>query len=241
MSYGYDAAINFLKQSDQVLGQLIEQIGPCQLDSSQQHGDLFSSLSRAILHQQLSTKAAATIHQRFLQLYSEKPFPSALDILNTPEEVLRQVGISRPKIRYLKDLATKVLERLPTLEQLEEMDDESIIKTLTQVKGIGRWTVQMLLIFRMNRCDVLPVDDLGVRAGIKKVYGLDELPSKQTVELLGQKWKPYCSIASWYLWRSLDVKLLPCANDLGKIRSPERSPEQSSRRLTPARHPVAQD
>lgn len=199
----YQAAINFLQHSDQVLGQLIEQIGPCKLDSSQQNGDLFSSLSRAILSQQLSTKAAAAIHRRFLQLYPE-PFPSALDILNTPEEVLRNVGVSRPKISYLKDLATKVLSGLPTLEELEVMDDESIILTLTQVKGIGRWTVQMLLIFRMNRADVLPVDDLGIRAGIRKAYVLDELPSKQTVERLGQKWKPYRTIASWYLWRSLE-------------------------------------
>ena len=200
----YDAAIDFLKQSDRVLGQLIEQIGPCYLDFSQQQGDLFSSLSRAILHQQLSTKAAATIHQRFLQLYAEKPFPTASDVLNTPEEVLRSVGVSRPKIGYLKDLATHVLLELPTLEELSAMDDESIIKTLTQIKGIGRWTVQMLLIFRLNRHDVLAVDDLGVRAAIRKVYGLDELPSRQTVEHLGQRWKPYCTIASWYLWRSLD-------------------------------------
>lgn len=205
----YQAAINFLQHSDQVLGQLIEQIGPCQLDSSQQNGDLFSSLSRAILSQQLSTKAAAAIHRRFLQLYPEKPFPLALDILNTPEEVLRNVGISRPKISYLKDLATKVLSGLPTLEELEDMDDESIILTLTQVKGIGRWTVQMLLIFRMNRADVLPVDDLGIRAGIRKAYVLDELPSKQTVERLGQKWKPYRTIASWYLWRSLELQTVP--------------------------------
>lgn len=202
----YHSAINFLQDSDPVLGQLIEQVGPCQLDSSQQNGDLFASLSRAILYQQLSTKAAAAIHRRFLQLYPEKPYPSASDILNTPEEVLRNVGVSRPKIVYLKDLATRVLSGLPTLEELEVMDDESIILTLTQVKGIGRWTVQMLLIFRMNRFDVLPVDDLGIRAGIRKVYVLDELPSKQTVERLGQKWKPYRTIASWYLWRSLEFK-----------------------------------
>lgn len=205
MNYGYDAAIQFLKQSDQVLGQLIERIGPYQIDLSQ-HGNLFSSLARAIIHQQLSTKAAAVIYCRFLHLYLDKPFPEALDILNTPDEVLRQVGISRPKIRYLKDLAARVLENLPTLAELEIMDDESIIETLTQVKGIGRWTVQMLLIFRLHRGDVLPVDDLGIRTGIKKIYGLNELPSKQTVEHLGQSWKPYRTIASWYLWRSLELK-----------------------------------
>lgn len=209
----YYKAIDFLKQSDPVLGQLIDHIGHCELSSSQQNGDLFFSLSRAILYQQLSTKAANSIHRRFLQLYPESPFPSALDILNTPEEILRSAGVSRPKISYLKDLATKVLSGLPTLEELEVMDDESIIKILTQVKGIGRWSVQMLLIFRMKRFDVLPVDDLGVRAGIKKVYGLNELPSKQLVESLGQKWKPYCTIASWYLWRSLEFEAItPSAN-----------------------------
>ncbi len=201
----YSIAVNFLQQSDLVLAQLIEQVGPCQLDGLQQDGDLFSSLARAIVHQQLSTKAAAAIHRRFLQLYPDRLFPSATDILATPEVMLRSVGISQPKIRYLKDLAQKVLEDLPTLEELEKMDDESIIKTLTQVKGIGRWTVQMLLIFRMNRPDVLPVDDLGVRAGIRKLYGLNELPDKKTIESLGQRWKPYCSIASWYLWRSLEI------------------------------------
>ena len=127
-----------------------------------------------------------------------------MDVLNTPEEVLRRVGISGSKISYIKNLAQQVLEGLPTLEQLAVMDDESIIKTLIPLKGIGRWTVQMLLIFRLDRWDVLPVDDLGVRAGIRRLYGLEALPDKKTVEGFGQRWKPYCSIASWYLWRSLE-------------------------------------
>ena len=201
----YDVAINFLKQTDPALGQVIEQIGECQLSASQQHGDLFSSLSRAIIHQQLSTKAAASIYRRFLQLDPSKPFPTALDILNAPVELLREVGLSRAKVLYLKDLAQKILDGLPTIAELETMDDEAIIQTLTQVKGIGRWTVQMLLIFRLHRQDVLPIDDLGVRAGIRKVYSLNELPDKQTVLRLGQKWQPYCTVASWYLWRSLEL------------------------------------
>jgi DNA-3-methyladenine glycosylase II len=183
----------------------IKQIGPCQLDAAQQHGDLFSSLSRAIIHQQLSTKAAATIYHRFLQLAPLQPFPTALDILNAQDELLRSVGLSRAKVLYLKDLAQKILAGLPTIVDLEAMDDEAIIQTLTQVKGIGRWTVHMLLIFRLNRQDILPVDDLGVRAAIKKVYVLQELPDKHTVLRLGQKWKPYCTVASWYLWRSLEL------------------------------------
>jgi len=204
MKMDYSIAIATLKQSDPILAPLIERVGPCQLYQVQQKGDLLFSLSRSILYQQLSTKAAAAIHHRFLQLYPGTPFPTALDILNTPDEVLRQAGISRPKVLYLKCLAQKVLDGLPTIAEFEAMDDEAIIQTLTEVKGIGRWTVQMLLIFRLHRWDVLPVDDLGIRAGIRRIYNLTELPDKKTVESLGQRWKPYCTVASWYLWRSLE-------------------------------------
>lgn len=200
----YLVAIATLKQSDHYLASLIEQVGPCQLYQAQQKGDLLFSLSKSILYQQLSTKAATAIHKRFLQLYPDTA-PTALDIFNTPDEVLRSVGISRPKVLYLKDLAQKVLDGLPTLSELEVMDDEAIIQTLLPVKGIGRWTVQMLLIFRLHRWDVLPVDDLGIRAGIRRIYNLTDLPDKKTVESLGQRWKPYCTIASWYIWRSLDL------------------------------------
>ena len=202
----YSVAIATLKQSDPILASLIERIGPCQLYQVQQQGDLFYSLSRAILYQQLSTKAATAIHYRFLQLYPDAT-PSAIDVLNTPDEVLRFVGISRPKILYLKDLAEKVLDGLPSLTLLEAMDDEVIIEILTQIKGIGRWTVQMLLIFRLHRWNVLPVDDLGIRAGIRRTYNLPELPDKKIVEKLGQQWQPYCTIASWYLWRSLEIEI----------------------------------
>ena len=201
----YKDAVNFLQQSDPTIAGLIAIVGSCHLSDTQQHGDLFSSLARAIIHQQLPTKVAAIIYQRFLQLYGQSAFPDAQEVLNTSETVLRSVGLSRPKIRYLKDLATQVLSGLPTIEQLEIMDDESIIQTLTQVKGVGRKAVQMLLIFRLHRLDVLPTEDLGIRAGIRKVYGLNELPDRQTVMSLGQKWQPYRSIASWYLWRSLEL------------------------------------
>jgi DNA-3-methyladenine glycosylase II len=202
----YLIAIETLKQSDPILANVIEIVGECKLSQVQQTGDLLYSLSRSILYQQISGKAAAAIHTRFLQLYPHNQLPTALDILNTPDEILRGVGISRPKVLYLKDLAQKVLDGLPTLEELQAIDDEEIIKTLIPIKGIGRWTVQMLLIFRLHRLDVLPVDDLGIRAGIRKVYGLAELPNKKTVEDLGQMWKPYRTIACWYLWRSLDLE-----------------------------------
>ncbi|AFY36095.1 DNA-3-methyladenine glycosylase [Calothrix sp. PCC 7507] len=201
----YSFAIAALKTSDRILAPIIEQIGVCQLDQVQQTGDLFYSLSRSILYQQLSGKAAAAIHHRFLQLYADEPFPTPEAVLNTTDETLRGVGISRPKVVYLKDLAQNILNGLPTLTELEAMEDEAIIKILTQVKGIGRWTVQMLLIFRLHRPDVLPVDDLGIRSGIRRIYSLPELPDKKTVEKLGQQWKPYCTVASWYIWRSLEL------------------------------------
>ena len=196
-------AIEFLQQSDQILGQVIVRVGECQLNRVQKDSDLLEEIARAIIYQQISLKAAAKIYQRFLQLYTDSNL-SAMALLETPEEKLRGIGISRPKIRYLKDLAEKIIAGLPTLEELEVMKDEAIIKTLTEVKGVGRWTVQMLLIFRLNRLDVLPVDDLGLRKGIKLVYGLDDLPDRNTIESFGERWKPYRSIASWYLWRSLD-------------------------------------
>jgi DNA-3-methyladenine glycosylase II len=198
-------AVNHLKKSDRVLGQLIERIGVYQLSKRQLEGDLFFCLSRSILHQQLSTKVAQIIHTRFLQLYCETQRPTAVDVLNTPDEVLRRVGISRPKIAYLKDLARHEIAGLPTLEELQTWEDEAIIETLTRVKGIGRWTVQMLLIFDLKRWDVWPVDDLGVRNALQKLYGFDTLPNRQMTEQIGQKWKPYRSVVAWYLWQSLTL------------------------------------
>lgn len=203
----YSDAIAHLKQSDPTLADLIEQVGSCTLGQDQQTGDLLAALSRAILYQQLSGKSAAAIHTRFLHLYPDQSHPTAIDILQTSDDVLRSVGISRPKIVYLKDLAQKVVEGLPTLEHLADLEDESIIQCLTPIKGIGRWTVQMLLIFRLHRWDVWPIDDLGVRSALRRAYQLPELPNKILTEQLGQPWKPYRTIAAWYLWRSLTLNL----------------------------------
>lgn len=201
----YPLALANLRQSDPRLATLIDRVGPCLLYQSQQTGDLLASLSRAILYQQLSGKAASAIHRRFLDLYPGQVAPTASDILATPDDLLRQAGISRPKIIYLKDLAQKVVEGLPSLADLESMEDEVIIQTLTQVKGIGRWTVQMLLIFRLHRLDVWPIDDLGVRAGLRRIYDLPDLPDRPTTTAYGQSWQPYRSIAAWYLWRSSEI------------------------------------
>ncbi|MCU0542039.1 MAG: DNA-3-methyladenine glycosylase [Oscillatoriaceae cyanobacterium Prado104] len=205
VDFDYQTAIAALKQADSVLVAVIDRVGDCSLIQEQQTGDVLSSLCQSIIYQQISGKAATSIYRRFLELYPNRSFPTAPDILNTEDDVLRSAGLSRSKAIYLKDLALKVLEGLPTLEELEDMDDETAIRHLTQVKGIGRWTAQMLLIFRLHRWDVLPADDLGIRAAFRKAYGLAELPDKKTVEQMGQKWKPYRTIAAWYLWRSLDL------------------------------------
>jgi DNA-3-methyladenine glycosylase II len=202
----YSQAIATLKKNDPILAIAMTQIGDCTLASDRQPQDLLYCLCESITHQQLSTKAAATIHRRFLALY--ETLPTASQILNTPDDTLRGAGISRSKIVYMKDLAQKILDGLPTLDELERMDDETIIKILTSVKGIGRWTVQMLLIFRLHRWNVLPIDDLGIRAGVRKVYQLADMPDKKTVTQLGEQWQPYCTIASWYLWRSLEIDLV---------------------------------
>jgi DNA-3-methyladenine glycosylase II len=200
----YAIALSTLKQVDPILANLIDQIGDCTLEQVQQPGDLLFSLSRSIISQQLSVKAAKAIHTRFLELYGGTPTPKA--ILDTPNEQLRSVGLSRSKILYMKDLAQQTLNGLPTITELEILEDEEIIQTLTKVKGIGRWTVEMLLIFRLHRWDVLPADDLGIRSGIRHAYQLDQLPDKKTIARMGQVWQPYRTIAAWYLWRSLEIK-----------------------------------
>ncbi|MBD2102529.1 DNA-3-methyladenine glycosylase [Leptolyngbya sp. FACHB-261] len=201
----YKTATDALKQADAVLATVIDQIGDCTLIQEQQTGDVFLSLCESIIYQQISGKAAASIYRRFLKLYPERSFPTAEAILNTDDDMLRKAGLSRAKVVYLKDLAQKVLEGLPTLDELKEMDDEAVVQHLTQVKGIGRWTAQRLLIFRLHRWDVLPADDLGVRAAVRRAYRLADLPEKKAVEQMGQTWKPYRTIAVWYLWRSLEL------------------------------------
>ncbi|MGG6294750.1 DNA-3-methyladenine glycosylase family protein [Leptolyngbya sp. AN02str] len=202
----YSDAIATLTLADPVLGQVMQQVGDCTLFHERPIGTLFEALSESIIYQQLSGKAAASIHKRFVALYPHQiPTPEA--VLETADDALRGVGLSRAKVLYVKDLAFHTLNGLPTLEALEHMEDDAIIQTVTQVKGIGRWTAQMLLIFWLHRLNVLPADDLGIRAGIRRVYQLPDLPNKKAVLAYGDRWTPYCTIASWYLWRSLEIPL----------------------------------
>ena len=196
-------AVTHLKSVDPVMSAVITQIGRCTLQPRAQ-GTHFDAIARSIVFQQLSGKAAGTIHGRFEGLYGGRtPLPH--ELVATPDEHLRGVGLSRGKTAYLKDLAARALSGELPVESLHDLTDDEIIDALTQVKGVGRWTAQMFLMFRLGRPDVLPDTDLGIQKGIQKAYRLRKLPQPERVRKLGARWAPYRTIASWYLWRLLDT------------------------------------
>jgi len=165
-----------------------------------------ASLIRAIVYQQLSGKAAATIYGRFRALFDEDAFPSAQEIRRIHYTKLRKAGLSRQKQAALRDLCRHVVQgRLP-LHDVEEHDDEVLIERLTAVRGIGRWSAQMFLMFQLGRLDQWPVDDLGVRKGVALLLGTDQLPKRKEMEAWGERCRPYRTVASWYLWRSLEIE-----------------------------------
>jgi methylated-DNA-[protein]-cysteine S-methyltransferase len=206
---GFDplAAVAHLRSADPALARLIDAVGPLRMRVDRT-SSLFLALAQAIVYQQLTGKAAATIFARVQAL-----FPRAHEGLS-PERIrrasdarLRGAGLSRSKLLSLRDLAEKTLDgHLPSLEEVHDMDNDTIIERLTEVRGIGRWTVEMLLIFRLGRADVLPVDDYGVRKGFAVAFRKTELPSADELERRGARWKPYRSVASWYLWRAAENK-----------------------------------
>lgn len=196
---GLDAAIVHLRAADAVLDGIVARVG--RLEPTHED-DLWWALVDAIASQQLSVKAAATIVGRLERLGADgRPGPEAL--LATPDEALRACGLSRAKAVYVKDLAAKWLDGTLAPAELPELDDEAVIAHLTAVKGVGRWTAEMILIFVLGRPDVLPVDDLGVRNAVQRAYGLAERPGKDELTRLGEPWRPYRSLASRYLWKSL--------------------------------------
>lgn len=158
----------------------------------------------SILYQQLSTKAATTIKGRLYALFPGQGAPPPEGLMALSLEELRAVGVSRQKAGYLQDLASKA-SAIPSIEEMETMEDEEIIQRLIPIKGIGRWSVEMLLMFTFGRMDVLPVDDMGVQEGMKRLLGLEARPKKKEMEALAEPWKPYRSVASWYLWRVLEI------------------------------------
>jgi 3-methyladenine DNA glycosylase/8-oxoguanine DNA glycosylase len=166
---------------------------------------LFDALLRSIVYQQLSGKAAATILSRVVALYAPASAPDPAAVLATDDAVLRSAGLSRNKGAALKDLARHALDgTIPSLAEARALADDELVDRLTVVRGIGRWTVEMLLIFRLGRPDVLPVDDLGVRKGFQRAYGMRRLPAAVTLTRRAERWRPYRSVASWYLWREAE-------------------------------------
>ena len=187
---------------DPVLAAIIKRHGPCGLGAVRDRFDHFSMLVRAIVFQQLSTKAATTIHNRLIECMPEGTTPQCLAAVT--EQQMRNAGISRQKAAYLRDLAEKVASGEVPLEAVDSMTDDEVIEALTKVKGIGRWTAEMFLIFRLQRPDVLPVGDLGIVNAIHKAYRMRKKPTPDRMRKLGEAWRPYRSVATWYLWRSLD-------------------------------------
>ncbi|MCA1561202.1 MAG: DNA-3-methyladenine glycosylase [Acidobacteria bacterium] len=199
----YARARRLLMRRDPVLAAIIKRHGACGLAAAQRT-DHFAAIVKAITSQQLSTKASRTIFNRFVALFPDGRFPTPADVIAIDDERLRNVGLSRQKVAYIRDLCMKVTDGTLPLRQLDAMDDEQVIEAITRVKGLGRWTAEMFLMFRLHRPDVLPVGDLGILRAMQKAYGLRKPPGPERMRRIGEAWKPYRSIACWYLWQSLE-------------------------------------
>ena len=204
LCYEPEEAVRHLSTADATLAALMERAGPFAMQIRKLH-DPFEALARNIVFQQLHGNAAAAIHKRVLDLFGGGKLRPA-DIIGAPEEALRGAGLSGAKLAALKDLAAKTADgTVPTLARLRRMSDEEIVERLTRVRGIGRWTVEMLLMFRLGRPDVLPVGDFAVRKGFALAYGLKESPKPKELAEYGERWRPYRSVASWYMWRAVEL------------------------------------
>lgn len=202
----YAPAIRHLKRSDATMRRVIEQVGPCKLHL-ECVTDEFAALADSIIYQQLAYKAAATISKRFQGLYTGANgagprFPTAEELLATPLRKLRSVGLSKQKAGYMLDLARKAADGTVKFGNFARLTDDQVVENVTLVKGIGRWTAEMFLIFCLQRGDVLPVGDLGVQYAFKHAYKMPKLPSEERMEKLAEPWRPYRTVATWYLWKS---------------------------------------
>jgi DNA-3-methyladenine glycosylase II len=202
---GAEEGVEHLRRADDTLAGVIDERGPLDLEARRRGRpqDAYGALLRAIVGQQLSVKAARSIYARFTELFGGRT-PSPQEILDSDPETLRSAGLSGAKAGYVRSLAEHVISGQLELDRLEELSDERVTEELVAVKGLGRWTADMFLIFHLGRPDVLPVGDLGVRRAVERLYGLEGLPSAAELEALGERWRPWRSLASLYLWESLD-------------------------------------
>jgi DNA-3-methyladenine glycosylase II len=238
-------AIPHLKQADPILGRIIDRVGQLP-PGPRSEGTHLGALARAIVYQQLSGKAAGTIHGRFEALYGGRA-PTPEELLATPDEQLRAAGLSRAKTLYLKDLAARAIAGTVAVDQLHELGDDALMEALTSVKGIGKWTAQMFMMFRLGRPDVLPDLDLGVRIAVQLAYNLRRMPTPQEVLTRGAAWSPYSSFAAWYLWRSLELPetadarrkaLARAAAERVKAKQPAKKRAAKRPAKHPAKHPA---
>lgn len=198
----YERARRLLMRRDPVLGAVIKRIGRCGLPSRLQ-GHHFTALVRAIVGQQLSTKAAATIFARLAALFPDGAVTDPAAVAAFDDATLRGVGLSPQKLRYLRDLCERMTDGRLQIDELDDLPDELVIERLMEVKGFGRWTAEMFLIFRLNRPDVLPTADLGINTAVQRVYRMRKRPDPKRLLKLGEAWRPYPSVACWYLWQTL--------------------------------------
>ena len=194
-------AVKYLMKSDP---ELIPLLDAFKIQDLQPETDYFKSLTRSIVYQQLSGKAAKTILDRFILLYKDKSYPTPVDVINIDHEKLRSVGLSNSKAQYIKNIAHAFLDNPDTYNSLEKMDDQDIIDTLITIKGVGPWTAQMFLMFTLNRPDVFPVTDLGVQKGFQHYYKLSEMPTPGQMLKKSEQWAPYRTVVSLYFWRLLE-------------------------------------
>ncbi len=237
-------ALELLRRSDPVLARIIAQVGPLEMAHRRER---FQSLVRAIIFQQLAGRAALAIYQRFVRIIGGGRFPTPAQVLAASDEDMRRAGLSRGKMAYIRDLAGHVRDGQLNFRRFARMDDEEIIAELVRVRGIGRWTAEMFLMFNLRRPDVLPVDDLGFRNAVAKAYGLGQPPTAKELKSIGERWRPYRSAAVWYFWQSTrritvdaPARPIPPARQIGpKLQSRPRShklkpvPLESPRQIQP--------
>ena len=201
----HDPALAHLTRADKTLGRLIRQIGPCLLKPERRRSP-YEALVQSVVYQQLNGRAASTILGRVKALFPARKFPTPEDLLATSDEQLRGAGLSRAKTAAVKDIATQTLAGVvPTSRHIARLPDAEILERLTSIRGVGPWTVEMLLIFKLGRPDVLPVTDYGVRIGFARAFGWEAMPTPAELLAHGERWRPHRMIAAWYLWRAADL------------------------------------
>ena len=185
--------------------RLIKQVGPCELKPDRRRSP-YEALVRSVAHQQLNGIAAETITRRFIALFPGKRFPSPEDLATVSDEQIRGAGFSRAKLAAIRDISAKALDgTVPTRRVIAKWGDDEIVDHLSQCRGVGRWTVEMFLMFTLGRQDVLPIDDFGVQNGFRLAYGLEAMPKPKELLAFGEKWRPHRTTAAWYLWRAVDL------------------------------------